>query len=92
MTGEYMTRDQVISFVKGELECGNSILVATLGNGGAGGILVSDPAFPTYLESLEFMGEVEPCDDILASPCYDPYWPTYQFNGANGFFVQIQAE
>ena len=86
-----MTKKQVIDFVKSELECSNSILSASNGYGGAGGILISDPSFPAYLESLEFMGEVEPCDDIIASPCYDPYWPTYQFNGANGFFVQIQA-
>lgn len=86
-----MTKKQVIDFVKCELECGNSVLTATLGNGGAGGILVSDPSFPDYLESLEYVGRVEPIDDIIASPCYDPYWPTYQFNGANGFFVQIQA-
>lgn len=91
MTGNVMTKTQVINFVKSELECGNCILSASMGNGGAGGILVSDPSFPTYLESLEYMGQVEPCDDIIASPCYDPYWPTYQFNGANGFFVQIQA-
>lgn len=32
-----MTKEQVISFVKSELECGNSILAATLGNGGAVG-------------------------------------------------------
>ena len=86
-----MTKKQVIDFVRREIECGDSVLSSTAGNGGAGGILVSDPAFATYLESLEYMGPVEPCDDILASPCYDPYWPTYQFNGANGFFVQIQA-
>lgn len=86
-----MDKKQVIDFVKSELECGNSVLSSTAGNGGAGGILVSDPSFPAYLESLEFMGEVKPIDDIIASPFYDPYWPTYQFNGAHGFFVQIQA-
>ena len=86
-----MQKKQVIDFVRRELECGNSVLAATLGNGGAGGILISDPSFPTYLESLEYVGPVEPIGDIIASPCYDPSWPTYQFNGANGFFVQIQA-
>ena len=86
-----MTEQQVIDFVKRELNCGNCILSASNGYGGAGGILVSNIGFAAYLESLEFIGEVEPCDDIIASPCYDPYWPTYQFNGANGFFVQIQA-
>ena len=86
-----MTKEQVISFVKSELECGNSVLTATLGKGGAGGILISNPEFPKYLESLEFVGLVEPSDDIIASPCYDPSWHTYQFNGANGFYIQIQA-
>ena len=86
-----MTKNQVVDFVRTELECGNSVLAATLGNGGAGGILVSDPAFAAYLESLEYVGPVEPIDDIISSPCYDPSMHTYQFDGANGFFVQIQA-
>ena len=86
-----MTKKQVIDFVKRELECGNSVLSSTAGNGGAGGILVSDPAFAAYLESLEYVGRVEPIYDIISSPCYDPSMHTYQFDGANGFFVQIQA-
>ena len=86
-----MTKNQVIDFVRRELECGNSVLSSTAGNGGAGGILVSDPAFPAYLESLEYVGPVEPIDDIISSPCYDPSMRTYQFNGDRGFFVQIQA-
>ena len=86
-----MTKKQVIDFVRRELECGDSVLSSTAGNGGAGGILVCDPSFPAYLESLVYVGPVEPIDDIIASPFYDPSWPTYQFNGANGFFVQIQA-
>ena len=87
-----MTREQVIDFVRREIECGDSVLTSTAGNGGAGGILVSDSSFPAYLESLVFVGRVEPIDDIIASPCYDPSMHTYQFDGANGFFVQIQAE
>ena len=87
-----MTKKQVIDFVRRELECGNSVLTSTAGNGGAGGILVWNPSFPAYLESLEYVGRVEPIDDIIASPYYDPSMRTYQFNGANGFFVQIQAE
>ena len=86
-----MTREQVIDFVRREIECGDSVLTSTAGNGGAGGILVSDPAFAAYLESLVFVGRVEPIDDIIASPCYDPSMHTYQFDGSNGFFVQIQA-
>ena len=87
-----MDKKQVIDFVRRELECGDSVLSSTAGNGGAGGILVSDPAFAAYLESLEYVGRVEPIDDIISSPCYDPSMHTYQFDGANGFFVQIQAE
>lgn len=86
-----MTKQQVIDFVKGELECGNCVLASSAGNGGAGGILVSDPSFPNYLESLEFVGRVEPIADIIASPYYDPSMHTYRFDGVNGFFVQIQA-
>ena len=91
MTGQYMTKEQVIYFVQSELECGNSVLAATMGNGGAGIGLVSNPNFPNYLERLEFAGPVRPSSDIIESPYYDPAWATYQFNGANGFFVQIQA-
>ena len=86
-----MTREQVIDFVRREIECGDSVLSSTAGNGGAGGILVSDPSFPAYLESLEYVGRVEPIDDIIASPCYDPSMPTYQFNADNGLYIQIQA-
>ena len=86
-----MTKAQVINFVKSELECGCSVLAATLGNGGSGIILVSNLGFPEYLENLEFMGMVEPSSDIIQSAYYDPSWQTYQFNGSNGFCVQIQA-
>ena len=86
-----MTKKQVIDFVRRELECGDSVLSSTAGNGGAGGILVNDPSFPDYLDSLVYVGPVEPIDDIIASPCYDPSMRTYQFNGDRGFFVQIQA-
>ena len=86
-----MDKEQVIEFVRRELECGDCVLSSTAGNGGAGGILVSDPSFPAYLESLEYVGPVEPIDDIIASPYYDPSMHTYQFDGAHGFFVQIQA-
>lgn len=86
-----MTKEQVINFVKGELNSGNSILIATLGNGGAGEDMVRNIDFAEFLESLDFAGEVEPADDIAHSKCYDPGWRTYQFNGGNGFYVQIQA-
>lgn len=87
-----MTKKQVIDFVKKELESGNSILFATLGNGGAGEGLVSDAGFAEYLESLEYAGMVEPSADIIESPYYDPAWPTYQFNGDNGYYIQLQAD
>ena len=54
-----MTKKQVVDFVRRELECGDSVLSSTAGNGGAGGILVSDPSFPAYLESLVYVGPVE---------------------------------
>ncbi len=92
MTGTYMTKEQVISFVKNELECGNSILVATLGNGGAGEDIVNNIDFAEFLKSLSFVGEVEPVDDIARSKHYDREWHTYQFNGDNGFYIQLQAE
>ena len=87
-----MTKKQVINFVKSEIECGCSVLAATLGNGGSGYVLVTNPGFPEYLENLEFVGPVEPIDDIIQSAYYDPSCPTYQFNGVNGFVLQLQAE
>ena len=87
-----MTKEQVISFVKSKLECGNVILIATMGNGGSGEGLIGANGFPRYLESLDFVGEVNPADDIAQSKHYKPEWRTYQFNGNNGFFLQIQAE
>ena len=92
MTGTYMTKEQVISFVKNELECGNSILAASLGNGGAGEDMVNNIDFVEELEALEFAGEVEPADDIAQSKHYEPEWRTYQFNGDKGFYLQLQAE
>ena len=92
MTGTYMTKEQIINFVKGELECGNSILVATLGNGGAGEDIVNNIDFAEFLKSLDFVGEVEPSADIVESANYDSTWRTYQFNGENGFVLQLQAE
>lgn len=86
-----MTKQEVINFVKSEIECGNSILTATLGNGGAGESLVNNNSIIDILESFEFVGEVEPSDDIAESTHYDASWHTYQFNGANGFYIQIQA-
>lgn len=87
-----MTKEQVIDFVKSELECGNSILVATLGNGGAGEHLVCNPCFPNLLKCLQFAGMVEPSADIAESENYDPAWHTYQFNEGMDFFLQLQAE
>ena len=86
-----MTKEQVINFLKSEIECGKSILVASMGNGGAGAILVNVSAFVSYLQGFEFVGVVEPSDDIKASPFYDPSMHTYQFDGTNGFFVQLQV-
>lgn len=86
-----MTKKQVIDFVKSELECGNCILAAALGSGGAGAYLVGNYDFAEYLESLDFAGEVDPADDITSSILYDPASRTYQFNGVNGSFIQIQA-
>ena len=87
-----MTKEQVINFVESELECGNSILIASLGNGGAGEHLVCNPIFPNLLKCLEFVGMVEPSADIAESTNYDPTWHTYQFNDGNDFCIQLQAE
>ena len=87
-----MTKKQVINFVKSELEYGNSILIATLGNGGAGESLVSDVAFSEYLKILDFAGMVEPSADIAESEYYVPAWHTYQFYEGTDFSLQLQAE
>lgn len=87
-----MTKKQVINFVKSELECGNSILIATLGNGGAGESLVSDVVFLEYLKILDFAGMVKPSADIAESEFYVPAWHTYQFDVCHDFFIQLQAE
>lgn len=87
-----MTKEQVINFVENELECGNSILIATLGNGGAGETLVCNPCFPALLKCLQFAGMVKPSADIAESEYYVPAWHTYQFNDGDDFFIQLQAE
>ena len=85
-----MTKKQVINFVKSELSCGNCILVAPLGNGGSDADLVSNKQFVEYLDSLDFVGKVAPADGLACSKYFEPSSYTYQFNGLNGSYLQIQ--
>lgn len=83
-----MTKEEVIELVRNELFSGSSILVCPMGSGGFGSFLVNDIDFADYLESLNFAGEVFP--SLSKSNFFDCDFPTYQFYGLLGFYIQIQ--
>ncbi len=83
------TKKEVIEFIRSESENGNSVVYATIGNGGAG-LTISSMDISSDLEDMDFDGKVEPCDDILSWREYDAqFYSTYQFSDDNGLKYQI---
>lgn len=75
----------IIDKLRDEVCCGNSIVTATIGNGGSGlnvarGAEAED--IIDYLEFCFFNGEVEPCDDI--SDYLEPGCKVYEFEELSG--------
>lgn len=59
-----LTKEEVIDFLKGEIECGNQIITATIGQGGAG-LDISETDITDDLIYMQFNGLAETiCDDI----------------------------
>lgn len=83
-------KNQVINFVKSEIESGNQVIMATCGNGGAGLTLSNDIALVEELESMEFEGGNQPAEDIETYNGYAPEdYNVYRFNGENGYYILI---
>lgn len=89
------TKNEVIEFAKSELSSNNTLIVATLGNGGNGLDLMQNQDdeyindFITELDGYLFDGTVEACDDIKESEYYNEDSEVYQFSDNNGYKLQI---
>lgn len=89
------TKKEVIDFAKSELSSNNTLVIATLGNGGAGLTLLQDDDedfinnFASGLNEAEFDGVVEPSADIEESEYYNSDSIVYQFIYDNGLIIQI---
>lgn len=89
------TKNEVIEFVKSELSSNNTLVIATLGNGGSGLELMQSQGddtinnFITELDGYSFDGLVEPCEDIQNSKYYNEDCEVYQFSDNNGYKLQI---
>lgn len=91
------TKNEVIAFVKSEFECNNTLIIASLGNGGAGLELMSTQdeywinSFVNELIQYSFDGAVQPCDDITGHASYDAGCEVYQFSEKNGYKIQVMT-
>lgn len=90
-----MTKNEVIEFAKSELSSNNTLIIATLGNGGAGLTLLQDDDeefinnFASGLNEAKFDGVVEPSVDIEESEYYNQDSIVYQFIYDRGLIIQI---
>lgn len=78
-------KEQVAEFVAIELKKGNSVVMATLGNGGKGDCT----EFIEELNICSFDGKVEGCPDITESEYTEEASEIYQFSGNDSYKVQI---
>lgn len=85
------TKEQIFEFIATELKNNNSIVVATLGNGGGGlTLLQGDCAeFIEELKSTLLTERVKGCPDIIESEYVEATSEIYQFSGKDGYKVQI---
>jgi hypothetical protein len=82
-----MTEEQVLNFLKDLCLQGNSIVSASIGNGGVG-LDISPLDITDYLKNMYFDGLVEPCDDLKDWNGYNSDCMAYQW-GDNGFRIQV---
>lgn len=89
------TKKEVIEFVKSELSSNNSLVLASVGNGGSGLDIMQNQDddsvnnFASELEGSSFDGLVDACDDIKESEYYNENCEVYQFSDNNGYKLQI---
>lgn len=88
------TKNEVIEFAKSELSSNNTLVIATLGNGGSGLDLMHNQDqdfinnFIVELEGYSFDGLVDACNDIRKSEYYNEDCEVYQFSD-NNYKLQI---
>ena len=83
------TRQQVLDFLRDQSNIGNQIVSASIGNGGCG-LNVSSYDIAEDLESMDFDGKTEPCEDLKSWREFDAdYYTAYQFSDDNGFKAQV---
>lgn len=91
------SKKEIIEFIQSELKDNNTLVIATLGNGGAGLAYIQTQdeeeiaTFVNELESAEFQGNVESCEDILGCEFYSEECKVYQFAADNGFYTQVMV-
>ena len=85
------TKEQIITFIATELENSNTVVIATLGNGGNGLALLQGDCteFVKELNTYSFDGIVKGCSDITESEYMEEGSEIYQFSGNDGYKVQI---
>lgn len=89
------TKNEVIDFAKSELSSNNTLIIATLGNGGSGLDLMQNQDedfindFIVELEGYSFDGLVNGCYDIKESEYYNEDCEVYQFSDNDGHKLQV---
>lgn len=87
-----MKKETVLEFLRSECQMGNSIIISTMGNGGAG-LTVLDGDVSDFIEELSDMDHVDDMaepEDIEDYAGYDPhYYRIHRFDGDNGFYVLV---
>lgn len=89
------TKNEAIDFAKLQLSSNNTLIIATLGNGGSGLDLMQNQDqdfinnFIVELEGYSFDGLVDACDDIKESEYYNEDCEVYQFSDNDGYKLQV---
>lgn len=90
-----MEANEIIELIKSELRNNNTLVIATLGNGGAGLDLMKNQdedfinSFIFELDGYLFDGLVDACDDIKESEYYNEDCEVYQFSDNDGHKLQV---
>lgn len=94
------TKEQVLNIIRDLLIDNNTIVTATLGNGGAGltNIMCGQDmerieSFMQELNEMNFDGIVEPSEDIQDSECWiADIGVSYQFSDDKGYRIQVMID
>lgn len=83
-------KKQVLDFVRTEIENGNQVIIATMGNGGAGLTMISDESLISDLEEMDYVDGLAEAEDIEDFEDYAPsHYRVHRFDGENGYYVLV---